>query len=155
MLLLWVVQGTHHGPSTIEELLGEELGLHSFIDFLVNDYSVENILFYLDVEAFKRLKRKQDILSQANNIYNKYLTTEAELELASIDAEERKKLTYILANKTGKVKNNFFEALQKHIYSFLKVPLYPCACAVVRVRVCVCVKADWWVACRRMRSRDI
>ncbi|ELR16662.1 regulator of g protein signaling domain containing protein [Acanthamoeba castellanii str. Neff] len=119
------IQGTHHGPNTIEELLGEELGLHSFIDFMVHDYSVENILFYLDVEAFKRLKRKQDILSQANNIYNKYLTTEAELELASIDAEERKKLTYILANKTGKVKNNFFEALQKHIYSFLKENAFP------------------------------
>lgn len=88
---------------------------------MINDYAVENILFYLDVEAYKRLKRKQDIIIQANNIYNKYLITEAELEVTSIDAEERKKLTYILANKTGKVKNNFFDSAQKHVLQQLKV----------------------------------
>lgn len=109
-------------PLTLEELLSDEVTTQSFIEFLVNDYSVENILFYLDVEAFKRLKRKQDILIQANNIYNKYLITDAELEIASIDTDERKKLTKALANKTNKVKNNFFDAAQKHVLNVLRVP---------------------------------
>jgi len=111
---------TPPSPTSIEELLTAEASFQSLIDFLVSDCSVENILFYLDVEAFKRLKRKQDILIQANNLFNKYLITEAELELTTIEAEERKKLTYILANKTSKVKSNFFDTAQKHIFNFLK-----------------------------------
>jgi len=123
-LLLVCQASTPPSPTSIEELLTAEASFQSLIDFLVSDCSVENILFYLDVEAFKRLKRKQDILIQANNLFNKYLITEAELELTTIEAEERKKLTYILANKTSKVKSNFFDTAQKHIFNFLKVCAY-------------------------------
>lgn len=119
----------------MEELLNDEASIHSFIEFLVNEQSVENILFYLDVEAFKRLKRKQDIIIQANNIYNKYLITEAELEVTAIDAEERKKLTYILASKTGKVKNNFFDSAQKCVFNILKVSVPYRYAAAVAVRL--------------------
>lgn len=45
-------------------------------------------LVRLDVERFRRLERKDDLLFQANSIYNKYIVDGAQLEV-NIDSEDK------------------------------------------------------------------
>lgn len=67
--------------ASLEALLSEEIGIDYFLRYLVTEYSVENLLFYLDVLQFEVLETEHDRVIYSKSIVNKYLSTDAELEL--------------------------------------------------------------------------
>lgn len=100
-------------PPSLERVLREDRLLEYFIRFLKKTRSFENVFFWsvsamcrllcvepsfdrccrdkmgicrLDVESFRALERREDVLQQASSIYNKYIVDGSQLEV-NIDSE--------------------------------------------------------------------
>jgi len=67
--------------STCEKLLQNDLCLRYFKEFLVVDFSVENLIFWLDVRAFKKIENNQTMLERAIEIYDKFFLKDSPFQL--------------------------------------------------------------------------
>ncbi|XP_053096189.1 regulator of G-protein signaling 14 isoform X1 [Pangasianodon hypophthalmus] len=61
---------------SFERLLEDPLGVHYFTEFLKSEVSVENILFWLDCENFRKIPadNTEKLSREALSIYNRYLS---------------------------------------------------------------------------------
>eukprot|EP01114_Cavostelium_apophysatum_P020208 TRINITY_DN6711_c0_g1_i1.p1 TRINITY_DN6711_c0_g1~~TRINITY_DN6711_c0_g1_i1.p1 ORF type:complete len:549 (+),score=98.36 TRINITY_DN6711_c0_g1_i1:211-1857(+) len=71
--------------SSLESVIENKLSRQTFNQFLVAEWSVENLLFYLDVKNFKTLKTSRQITQRSNEIYQKYFAAGAVCEV-NLDA---------------------------------------------------------------------
>jgi hypothetical protein len=114
-------------PPTLEEVLRQDYSINYFIRFVKKEYSVENVFFWLDVEVFKRLERKDDIVLQARNIYNKYINTESQLPI-NLDVEEKREIARIMDDPEHNIEQitaQFFDNAQQHIFLMMKENSFP------------------------------
>ena len=73
----------------LDSLLSDDRGINALLKFMTSEYSVENILFILDVFQFKELVlNPHDLKIYCKSIYQKYIAPNAELEI-NIDAPFR------------------------------------------------------------------
>lgn len=70
-------------PRCLEGCLSSEIGIDYLVEFCMEDFSVEKISFWLDVEQFKvvDVKKSEDLLSYAKTIHHKYIRSGAEMEV--------------------------------------------------------------------------
>ena len=70
---------------SLNNLLSDERGVRSFLEFLVDEYSVEYLLFYFEILQFKEAVKNgvaaSDMLVYAKSIFRKYLQCSAEFEI--------------------------------------------------------------------------
>jgi hypothetical protein len=66
---------------SIVALLSEDIGIDYFLRFSIRDYSVENILFWLDVQQYKGLHNQHDIDLYSKSIFRKYVQMDSDLEI--------------------------------------------------------------------------
>lgn len=66
----------------LSEILAEKRGMDAFLQFLVSEFSIEPLLFYMDCIQFKEVYlTKKDISIYSKQIFRKYLQRDAELEV--------------------------------------------------------------------------
>jgi len=111
---------------TLEVVISTDRLLDHYIRFLKKNRAVENIFFWLDVERFRRLERKDDLLFQANSIYNKYIVDGAQLEV-NIDSEDKQAVGEALFHLDGceEVNRHMFDHAQLQVLSLMKESSYP------------------------------
>ncbi|KAJ5072028.1 regulator of g protein signaling [Anaeramoeba ignava] len=66
--------------SSLKTIIGNERACKHFEEFLVGEFSVENLLFYQDVARFKLLTDSDEINSQGKVIFDKYIDPSSVLE---------------------------------------------------------------------------
>jgi len=72
--------------NSFDSVLNHQASLETFKEFLVSDISVENLTFYLDVESFKGITNKDEIVMRSVEIYLKYFKAGAMFAL-NLDSE--------------------------------------------------------------------
>jgi len=93
---LWPLFLSYFAPPSMEEgdggdlttltgLLNDKEGLTSFKQFLTKEFSVENILFYEEIEEYRTKKRngqrEQDLIGESQKIYAKYIITDSPFQV--------------------------------------------------------------------------
>jgi len=135
---LWPLYRSYFAPPMIEDrfsrdldtlqgLLSDKEGLASFKQFLTKEFSVENILFYEEIEEYRAKKRHQteiQLLGDAQKIYAKYIITDSPFQvnlsdLITKDLEKQLKDIFSAAGADTGVKS---ESSSKNI-----IPLQPSA----------------------------
>jgi hypothetical protein len=88
----------------MEDILSSERGIQAFKDFLISEFSVENLLFWIDVAQFKRIysedkneKLSEDLTTAALRIYNRYIKKDCEYEV---------NIEFAIADKIHRAFNN-------------------------------------------------
>eukprot|EP01095_Lingulamoeba_sp_RSL-Kostka_P000667 TRINITY_DN10943_c0_g1_i1.p1 TRINITY_DN10943_c0_g1~~TRINITY_DN10943_c0_g1_i1.p1 ORF type:complete len:415 (+),score=80.79 TRINITY_DN10943_c0_g1_i1:60-1304(+) len=79
---------------SLSTLLESQIGIDYFLKFLVRDYSVENILFWLDVQQYNTtldFSNIKDVQIYSKCIIQKYIQPNSELEI-NIDADIRRNI---------------------------------------------------------------
>eukprot|EP01119_Soliformovum_irregulare_P003914 TRINITY_DN14955_c0_g1_i1.p1 TRINITY_DN14955_c0_g1~~TRINITY_DN14955_c0_g1_i1.p1 ORF type:complete len:492 (-),score=137.91 TRINITY_DN14955_c0_g1_i1:151-1626(-) len=67
--------------ANLDSTLSNETSLDYFKRFLVQEFSVENLLFWLDVKQMKDISDRNELISRAITIYDKYFGDDAVTEL--------------------------------------------------------------------------
>lgn len=79
------VTGAPADVSTLAGLLSSKLGVASFKKFLTKEFSVENILFYEEIEEYRRQKaagrEELDLIGEAQRIYAKYIIIDSPFQV--------------------------------------------------------------------------
>ena len=105
---------------SLREILDDQRGIDSFLQFLVYEFSIEPLLFYIDCIQFKEVYlTKKDIASYSKQIFRKYLQRDAELEVPisfkikqslyrSIDNPSREMFDEAMEQTLDLMEKNFF-----------------------------------------------
>jgi len=107
--------------STLHGLLQDKVGLASFKQFLTKEFSVENILFYEEIEEYrakKRHKSELELLGDAQKIYAKYVISDSPFQvnlpdLITKDLEKQLKDIFSAAGSENAVNNSKIETPSK------------------------------------------
>ncbi|KAJ5070868.1 electron carrier/ protein disulfide oxidoreductase [Anaeramoeba ignava] len=115
---------------TIEEIFKLPQAIDYFKEFLCQQLTQENIMFYLDVNDFKNLKNPKAISRTANAIFEKYVKTEAIFEI-NIDFRSRMEIIEMVErqefnlNMFDKAQNIIFTLMEHNSFEpFKQSPLY-------------------------------
>ncbi|TPX72218.1 hypothetical protein SpCBS45565_g00598 [Spizellomyces sp. 'palustris'] len=100
----------------LQSCLRNKLALRYFSEFCVEEYTIENLLFWLDVEIFQSCKpHARDTYSKY--IYLTYIAPNAPLQV-NISAEIRKDIQWPMPE--GYVDETIFDEAQEQVYAMLK-----------------------------------
>jgi len=107
--------------STLHGLLQDKVGLASFKQFLTKEFSVENILFYEEIEEYRAKKRHKseiELLGDAQKIYAKYVISDSPFQvnlpdLITKDLEKQLKDIFSAAGSENAVNNSKIETPSK------------------------------------------
>jgi len=114
---------------SFEEILASPIGREYFKQFLVREFSVENLMFYTEVDYFMTLTDMGDIRESAASIYETYVSSGAPFEI-NIDQAVRTECENNMSNNFSinafnSAKNAVFKAMQDNSYPrFQKGKLY-------------------------------
>lgn len=90
--------------TNINYVLADDRAVNSILDFMIGDYSVENLLFYLDaIQFFEMNLPPHDMKIYANSIWNKYFTQGGDMEV-NISASIRN----MVKNRLSEPSQNMF-----------------------------------------------
>jgi len=103
----------------LEDVLKKKSHTAAFRAFLQQEYSEENLNFWLECEVFKKLKTTSKLNKLAAHIKAKYIDENAP-EQVNIDAETRFEL---LENLKKITKNSFYRS-QQHIFLLMATDSY-------------------------------
>ncbi|XP_076835929.1 regulator of G-protein signaling 14 [Brachyhypopomus gauderio] len=105
---------------SFERLLEDPLGIHYFTAFLKSEVSVENILFWLDCESFRKIpaSQREQLSKKALSIYNSYISSTA-ITPVNIDDKVRVEEKDIYRPHPG-----LFEKAQQQIFKLMKFDSY-------------------------------
>ena len=106
--------------SEFSENLQNEIFLKAFKDYCQREYNVENLLFWLDVEAFRGSDDSQRVIS-GQKIYNTYIAAEAPLQI-NISQALRTSLPQPLPSP---VPTDIFNEMQHHVFDMMKIDSLP------------------------------
>ena len=67
--------------SSLQSLLRDQKGLERFKEFLVGEFSVENLLFFLDVEEYRGISDTAQRQTVAQHLFNTYIIEGSMLEV--------------------------------------------------------------------------
>ncbi|KAJ3266779.1 hypothetical protein HDU77_010159 [Chytriomyces hyalinus] len=100
------------------EMLRNTLGIDQLIAFCLTDFTVENLLFWLDVQVFRSCP--EGLASQFGGyIYNMYLVTDAPVKV-NVSGDLMYDINAAIVNQVG-VDMTMFDYAQQHAYSLLKM----------------------------------
>uniref|UniRef100_A0A7S0JK20 G protein-coupled receptor kinase n=1 Tax=Calcidiscus leptoporus TaxID=127549 RepID=A0A7S0JK20_9EUKA len=109
------------GPLSFEEILADPVNLHHFKRFCVQDFSTENLLFWLEVEEYREIRAPAYRKSIARKIYNKYIREDAPQLIGLNDAMRRNISAEMLTDPTVKL----FSELQASVVLSMKLDIFP------------------------------
>ncbi|KAJ0065604.1 hypothetical protein NL108_013631 [Boleophthalmus pectinirostris] len=113
---------------SFDQLLQCKTGLLVFEEFLRSEYSEENLLFYLDCEAFRNLPPESDRTAPARRIYREYVASGAPRQInidCVIQAEIRSSLSDPGPECFSSAQRTVHALMENDSYPrFLKSPLY-------------------------------
>lgn len=72
--------------SSLQKVIDNPISRRAFEEFLISEFSVENLLFYLDVQNYKKLTSTSQLQIRFKEIYSKYFATGAVCEL-NVDSQ--------------------------------------------------------------------
>ncbi len=93
--------------------------LHFFNEFCLNDYSIENVLFWIEAEVFRTISDETDRQVFAHHIYHAYIKEGAPLAL-NLDRDIRQ----LVITKYEKNEKNMFGDLQDYILFLMRQSAY-------------------------------
>ncbi|CAL4058856.1 unnamed protein product, partial [Meganyctiphanes norvegica] len=105
--------------NSFEDLLADPAGLHSFAEFLRQEYSHENIYFWTACERYKRAENAIIRKSLAREIHSRHMAEEAPLPV-NVDAAAQKFVTNSLDSPDEKI---FIEP-QEQVFKLMKYDSY-------------------------------
>ncbi|KAK1786706.1 hypothetical protein P4O66_017110 [Electrophorus voltai] len=106
--------------ASFQSLLVHKDGLHAFREFLVSEYSEENIAFYLACDDYKKTKTSSKMCSKAKKIYEEFIRHDAPREV-NLDHETKTITKKNVENPTP----SCFELAQSKIYTLMEKDCYP------------------------------
>ena len=106
--------------SEFAESLQNEFFLKAFKDYCQREYNVENLLFWLDVEAF-RGSDDPTRASSGQKIYDTYIAPEAPLQINISQALR----TTVSQPLPSPVPTDIFNEMQHHIFEMMKIDSLP------------------------------
>ncbi|XP_076751158.1 regulator of G protein signaling double hit isoform X2 [Xylocopa sonorina] len=106
--------------SSFDKLMRSPAGRKFFREFLVSEYSEENIAFWLACEELKRESNPEKIEENARYIYDRYISTVSEKEV-SLDAQVREIVNRNMVQPTS----HTFDEAQLQIYTLMHRDSYP------------------------------
>mmetsp|Transcript_899 Transcript_899/g.1796 ORF Transcript_899/g.1796 Transcript_899/m.1796 type:complete len:543 (-) Transcript_899:137-1765(-) len=109
------------GPMSFDEILNDPVNLHVFKKFCMQDFSTENLLFWLEVEEYREIKAPAYRKSVARKIYNKYIRKDAPQQ---IGLNERMRDS-ISGEMVIEPNETLFAELQKHVTLSMKLDIFP------------------------------
>ncbi|GAB1610355.1 regulator of G-protein signaling 12-like isoform X3 [Argonauta hians] len=104
---------------SFNRLLDDPSGVQVFTDFLLKEFSEENIHFWLAVDDFKKSVDGTKILSVANHIFQKHLSPAAS-EPVNVDSSARQ----MAEQQLEKPSPTMFDAAQQQIFQLMKQDSY-------------------------------
>lgn len=105
---------------SFDQLLQCKTGVLVFGEFLRSEYSEENLLFYLDCEAFKDLPPESDRTAEAKRIYREFVAVGAPRQI-NIDCVTRAQVGENLSDPGP----DCFERAQRNVHSLMQNDSYP------------------------------
>ncbi|KAI8813114.1 hypothetical protein BJ742DRAFT_849898 [Cladochytrium replicatum] len=104
----------------LQAILHNKLALRYFSEFCIEEYTIENLLFYVDVELFQSYDNEMRALF-AKYIYHMYISDAAPLQV-NISAEVKKDIPCPLQLQQSGVlpELSMFDEAQQQVYSMLK-----------------------------------
>ncbi|KAJ3238708.1 hypothetical protein HDU81_007288 [Chytriomyces hyalinus] len=100
------------------EMLRNLVGIEMLISFCLTDFTVENLLFWLDVQVFRSCP--ENLASQFGGyIYNMYLVSDAPVKV-NVAGDLMYDINGAIVNQVG-VDMTMFDDAQQHVYSLLKM----------------------------------
>ncbi|KAK7877257.1 hypothetical protein WMY93_032032 [Mugilogobius chulae] len=105
---------------SFEQLLQCKTGVLMFEKHLRTEYSEENLLFYLDCEAFRNLPPESDRKAAARRIFREYVANGAPRQI-NIDSATRAEISSSLSDPEPEC----FSRAQRTVYSLMEHDSYP------------------------------
>lgn len=107
-------------------LLNDVKCLEYFREFLIDNFNVEYLLCYTEIEIFKHITEHSS-LSKARRIYDRFLTPDAEMRVEGVSVERLRKLRNRLESKheTKKTISNIFNNIQKEVFDVMNKDIFP------------------------------
>lgn len=106
--------------SSFDKLMKSQAGRKFFREFLLSEYSDENIAFWLACEQLKRESNSEKIEENARYIYDRYISTVSEKEV-SLDSRVREIVNRNMVQPTP----HTFDEAQLQIYTLMHRDSYP------------------------------
>ncbi|KAK1133097.1 hypothetical protein K0M31_014456 [Melipona bicolor] len=106
--------------SSFDKLMRSPIGRKFFREFLLSEYSDENIAFWLACENLKRESNSEKIEEDARYIYDRYISTVSEKEV-SLDSRVREIVNRNMVQPTP----HTFDEAQLQIYTLMHRDSYP------------------------------
>jgi len=109
--------------TTLQGLLSHKAGIASFKKFLTKEFSVENILFFEEIEEYRKKKKEggdeMELIGEAQRIYAKYIIVDSPFQVNlpdNIVKDVESKLKDIFSNNAGKIPESPTNySLQRHL----------------------------------------
>ncbi|KAJ5078685.1 electron carrier/ protein disulfide oxidoreductase [Anaeramoeba ignava] len=98
--------------STLQDVLQNSYAVEFFKEYLTQQYNQENLMFYLEVNEFKKIK-EENIENLAKNIYEKFVKNESLFEI-NIDSQTRNEISNKVEQNDFSL--NMFDEAQKIIF---------------------------------------
>lgn len=102
---------------TLESLLTDKDLRYEFIFYVNKIHAQESLLFWMEVEMFKRIVDSDECRKQAKFLYYKYIHTSARTQI-NVSAKEREQLEETM--RTGIWDQTLYDAIQTSIHECLK-----------------------------------
>lgn len=105
--------GSPSSEDTFRGILADDEAVGPFLRFCIESWCVENLLFYLEVERFKRLADQEALLAEAQKILSQFLMRGGRLE---INVDNSSKELAIKQVQDASVEPNLFNGLQEEVF---------------------------------------
>ncbi|KAJ3106576.1 hypothetical protein HDU96_008157 [Phlyctochytrium bullatum] len=100
----------------LQGVLRNRLAINTFYEFCIDDYSIENLLFWLSVECFHSCQPSLKF-SYARFIFYTFISQRAPLR---INLSQEVLRDIVIPTDSSKIDHLLFEEAQQHVYSILK-----------------------------------
>ncbi|XP_071827392.1 regulator of G-protein signaling 12-like isoform X4 [Apostichopus japonicus] len=104
---------------SFERLLKDELGLRYFTDFLKQEFSEENILFWIACEKLSKVQVKSELQQKANAIYRRFLSPQATMPV-NLEGDYRHMVEKAIKNPSPEM----YKEQQLQIFKLMKLDSY-------------------------------
>ena len=105
---------------SLDSLLYDSVGISLFREFLITQFCVENLEFWIAIEKYKNLKNPIEIGLHKSAIFQKYIDDRAPTQ---VNLEER--LRRDILSSMGTADTTLFNQAQKQVYHTLRYDCYP------------------------------
>lgn len=107
-----------HGPMSFENILADPVNLKYFKQFCIQEMSVENLLFWLEVEDYRTIDAPEYRAFVAKKVYRKYIQPDAPMGIA-VNDRTRKEIKL-----TKNPESTMYNKLQEEVLLSMKMDIF-------------------------------